>query len=184
MNPYSLKSKSRLLRRAELLFQGLNLTKLFSLHDHCVVCTVHPVLGLSKLKSVDTQKRIHSSTYCQLDVHHRMVQTGTDDTNQLITGVYCCRSRPLLIVPFPLLHTAFHLCRIVGSQGQTLETMMSSDQATGDEVVQRQPVEGPLRTPWTLHSLEDSFGCWISPTRIVASNPHILDIIGGFEPLC
>ena len=127
--------------------------------------------------------RIYSSTYHQLDIRHRMVQTGTNNTNQLMTGIYRRRSRPLLITPVPLLHTAFHLCRVVGSQGQTLKTMASSHRPRGNEVVQRQPVKSPLRTPRTLGSLEDIFGCWISPTRIIASNPRVLDIVGGFEPL-
>ena len=60
---------------------------------------------------------------------------------------------------------------------------MSSNRPAGDEVVQGQPVKGPLGTSQTLRCLEDVFGCWISPTRIVASNPRILDIVGGFEPL-
>ena len=64
-----------------------------------------------------------------------------------------------------------------------LETMTSSHGPRGNEVVQGQPIEGPLRTSQTLCSLEDGFGCWISPTRIVVSNPCVLDIVGGFEPL-
>ena len=59
---------------------------------------------------------------------------------------------------------------------------MSHDQPTGDEVVQGQPFKGLLGITQSLHSLEDGFGCWISPTRIVASSPHILDIVAGFEP--
>ena len=64
-----------------------------------------------------------------------------------------------------------------------LETTVSSHRPTGDEVVQGQPVEGPLQTPWTLHSLEDVFGCRITPTWIVASTSRVLDVVGGFEPL-
>ena len=112
-----------------------------------------------------------------------MVQTGTNNTDQLTTSVYRHQRRPLLIMPVLLLHTVFHLCHIVGSQGQTLETTTSGHGSTGDEVIQGQPIKGPLRTPQTLCSLEDGFGCWISPMRIVASNPRILDIVGGFEPL-
>ena len=127
--------------------------------------------------------QIHSSTYRHLDIRHRMVQPGTNDPHQLMTSINCRQVWPLLIAPVSLLHTVFHLCHIVGSQGQTLEATVSSYRPTGNEVVQRQPIEGPLRTPRTLHGLEDGFGCWISPTRIVASNPCILDIVGGFEPL-
>ena len=36
------------LRRLELLFQGLNPTKLLGLHDHRVVRTVHRVVGLEE----------------------------------------------------------------------------------------------------------------------------------------
>ena len=60
---------------------------------------------------------------------------------------------------------------------------MSHDQPTGDEVVQGQPFKGLLGITQSLHSLEDGFGCWISPMRIVVSNPRILDVVGGFEPL-
>ena len=86
-------------------------------------------------------------------------------------------------MPVPLLRTTFHLCRIVGSQGQTLETTASSYGPAGDEVVQGQPVKGVLRAPWPLHSLEDIFGHWITSPWIVASTSHVLDIVGGFEPL-
>ena len=57
-----------------------------------------------------------------------------------------------------------------------LEMTVSSHRPTGDEVVQGQPVEGPLQTPWTLHSLEDIFGCRITPTWIVASTSRVLDV--------
>ena len=33
-------------RRAELLFQGLDMSKLFGLHDHCIVRMVHCVIRL------------------------------------------------------------------------------------------------------------------------------------------
>ena len=32
--------------RVELLFQGLNTSKLFGLHDHRIVCTVHHIIRL------------------------------------------------------------------------------------------------------------------------------------------
>ena len=41
--------------RAELLFQGLDMTKLFSLHDHRIVRAVHHVIRL-EVKSVDCLK--------------------------------------------------------------------------------------------------------------------------------
>ena len=60
---------------------------------------------------------------------------------------------------------------------------MSSYGPTGNEVIQGQTVESPLRTPWTLCSLEDGLGSRIRSTRIVVSTSHVLDIVGGFEPL-
>ena len=112
-----------------------------------------------------------------------MVQTSTNDTDQLMTGVYRHRRWPLLIAPVPLLHTVLHLCRIIRSQGQTLEATTSSHGSTGDEVVQGQPIKGPLRTTRTLRSLEDVFGYRVDPPRIIASASGVLDIVGGFEPL-
>ena len=43
------------LRGMELLLKGLNPTKLLGLHDHCIVCAVHPILGLLKVKSVKSK---------------------------------------------------------------------------------------------------------------------------------
>ena len=40
-------------RRVELLLQGLDPTELFSLHDHRIVCVVHHIIGLEKVKSVN-----------------------------------------------------------------------------------------------------------------------------------
>ena len=64
-----------------------------------------------------------------------------------------------------------------------LETTASGHGPTGDEVVQQQPVEGLLRTPRPLCSLVNAFSCWIGPMRIIVSTSHVLDIVGGFEPL-
>ena len=93
------------------------------------------------------------------------------------------RHWPLLIAPVPLLHTAFHLCCIIRSQEQTLKATTGSHRSTGDEVIQGQPIEGPLRTTRTLCSLEDIFSHWVGPLRIIASTLGVLDIVGGFEPL-
>ena len=127
--------------------------------------------------------RIYSLTYHQLYIRHRMVQPSTNNTHQLSTGVNRCRPWPLVITLVPFLRTVFHLCHIIGSQGQTLKTVMSSHGPRGDEVVQGQPVEGLLRATRALCSLVNLFSHWIGPTRIVASNPHVLDVVGSFEPL-
>ena len=73
-------------RRLELLLQGLDMTKLLGLHDHHIVHTVHHIIRL-EVKSVDHLKWIHSLTYHGLDICHRMVQTGTNDPNQLTTHI-------------------------------------------------------------------------------------------------
>ena len=46
-------------RRVELLFQGLDMTKLLSLHDHRIVRAVHHIIRL-EVKSVGNQQRIYS----------------------------------------------------------------------------------------------------------------------------
>ena len=112
-----------------------------------------------------------------------MVQTGTNNPHQLTTRINRQRIQPLVVASVPLLRATFHLHRIVGSQGQVLETTTSSHRPRGDEVVQGQPIEGLLRATRSLRSLVDVFGCWISPARIIVSNPRVLDVVGGFEPL-
>ena len=60
---------------------------------------------------------------------------------------------------------------------------MSGHGTSRDKVIQGQAIEGPLRTPWTLHRLIDGFGQRITPTKIIAGTASILDIVAGFEPL-
>ena len=86
-----------------------------------------------------------------------MVQTGTHDPDQLTTRVDRLRVWPLVVASIPLLHASFHLRRVVGSQGQMLETTTSSYRLRRDEVVQRQTIERSEHTPRTLDSLEDQF---------------------------
>ena len=112
-----------------------------------------------------------------------MVQTGTNDPHQLTTRIDRLRVRPLVVAPVPLLRALFHLSRVVGRQGQTLETMTSSHRPGRDEVVQGQTIKGTERTPWTLDSLVDRLGRQISPARIVAGGTSILDIVAALEPL-
>ena len=125
-------------RRMELFFQGLDPTKLFGLHNHHVVRTVHRVVGLEREGQISQyQQRIYSSTDHCLNIRHRMIQTGPDDTDQLLTSVNHSQVWPLAIAPVPLLHASLHLSRIVGCQRQTLETMMSRHRARRNKVVQR-----------------------------------------------
>ena len=64
-----------------------------------------------------------------------------------------------------------------------LETTMSGHRPRGDEVVQRQTIEGTERTPRTLDSLEDRLGRQIDPPRIVVGNASVLDIVATLELL-
>ena len=76
------------LSRVELLLQGLDPTQLFSLHDHHVVCVVYPVFSLTKVVSDGPHKCCTTiATYCHLNIRHGVVQTSTDNTHQLSTGV-------------------------------------------------------------------------------------------------
>ena len=61
-----------------------------------------------------------------------MVQPRTHYPNQLVTDVDCLRVRPLVVTPVPLLRASFHLSRVVGRQGQMLETMMSGHRPRGN----------------------------------------------------
>ena len=106
-----------------------------------------------------------------------MVDPHPDDTNQLTTSVNCPWVWLLVVMPIPLLHALFHLRRIVGSQGQTLQMTMSDHGTSRDKVVQGKRVEGLESTPWTLYRLEDHLRWWIDPFGIVASSPSVLDIV-------
>ena len=112
-----------------------------------------------------------------------MVQPSTNDPHQLTTRVDRLGIRPLVVAPVPLLRASLHLSRVVGSQGQMLETTTSGHRPGSDEVVQRQPVEGSESTPRTLDSLENHLGRWIDPPGIVASNPSVLDVEATLESL-
>ena len=71
----------------ELLLKGLDPAKLLGLHDHHVVHAAHPVLSLSEVNQLNPDSQIHSLTYRHLDIGHGMVQTSTNHTDQLLTGV-------------------------------------------------------------------------------------------------
>ena len=112
-----------------------------------------------------------------------MVNPGADHTDQLLTDVNCLRRSTLIIPPIPLLRAAFHLCRIVGRQGESLEATTSSYGTSRDEVVQGERIKGPESTPWTLHGLIDGFGGGINAVRIVTGGPHVLDVVPRLELL-
>ena len=98
------------------------------------------------------------------------------DVNRLQAGT-------LIIPTIPLLCAAFHLHHIVGRQGKTLEAVASGDGTRGDEVVQRKRIEGPESATRTFDSLVDGFGRRVDAVGIVASSPHVLDVVPRLEPL-
>ena len=54
--------------------------------------------------------------------------------------------------------------------------MTSGHQPRGDKVVQGETIKGTESTPWTLHSLVNHFGRWISPVGIIMGGPSVLDV--------
>ena len=105
-----------------------------------------------------------------------MIKTGPGNANQLTTSVNCPRVWPLVIAPVPLLCALFHLSRIVGCQGQTLETTMSGHRTRGDEVVQQQRIERTECTPWTLDSPVYGLSQRIRRIGIIAGGSDVLDV--------
>ena len=104
-----------------------------------------------------------------------------------MTCVDCPQVWPLVVVSIPLLCAPLHLCRIVGSQGQMLQTTTSRNRTSQDKAVQRESIQGAERASWTLHSLIDNFGQRIRHIRIVMSGSRVLDIVVRlevFETLC
>ena len=112
-----------------------------------------------------------------------MINSSTYDADELTTNVDHLRAGTLIVLTVPLLRAVFHLRRIVGHQGQSLETTTSSDSTRGNEVVQRQRVEGTESATRTFNGLVDSFGRGIDTVGIVASCPHVLDVVPRLELL-
>ena len=112
-----------------------------------------------------------------------MIQTSPDDTDQLSAGVDCPQLRPLVVTSVPFLCAVFHLCSIIGSQGQMLQMTTSCHGASRNKVVQGKRVERPESTPWTLHCLIDRFGQRVQTIGFVASSPHVLDVVLRLELL-
>ena len=113
--------------RVELLLQGLNLAKLFSLHDHCIVCVVHSIFSLLKSISYGNSLEYQYYTYCHLDIGHGMIKTSTNDTDQLLTSVNDFQPWTLVVTLVPFLGAMTHLSGIVGSEGNMLEMAMSGN---------------------------------------------------------
>ena len=110
-----------------------------------------------------------------------MVDPRPNDADQLLTNVDHLQTQTLIVPTIPLLRAVFHLHHVVGCQGQSLEATTSSYSPRGDEVVQRQRVEGPESTSRTLHSLIDRFGRRIDPVGIIMSGLSILDVVLRLE---
>ena len=89
-----------------------------------------------------------------------------------------------MLVPF--LCAASHLRSITGHQRQALETMTSSNQSGGDEVLKGETVEGPLRTSTRLDGIVDIFHRQVGTMRIVTGTVSCLlveDSLVLFEAL-
>ena len=110
-------------------------------------------------------KRIYSSTDRILNIGHGVVNPGTHYTDQLLGHVDRLRTGTLIVPAIPLLSAAFHLCCVVGRQGQTLEVATHSNGTGRNEVVQRQRIEGPETTPRTLDGLINCFNLPVLSVR-------------------
>ena len=112
-----------------------------------------------------------------------MIQPCPDNADQLPRYVDCLRTRTLIIPVIPFMRAVFHLCHVIGHQGQTLKATTCSHSARRNEVVQRQRVEGLESATRTLDSLVDGFGQRIHAMWIVVSGSHILDVEPRLELL-
>ena len=112
-----------------------------------------------------------------------MVDPRPHHPDQLTGDIDRLRAGTLIVLTIPLLRAAFHLCHIVGRQGQSLQATMSGNGTSKNEVVQRQRVQGSLHHPRTLGSLIDNFGRRVDPVGIVAGGPGVLDVVPRLELL-
>ena len=76
-----------------------------------------------------------TATYCHLNISHGVVQTSTNNTDQLLTKINRLRPQTLIVMVIPFLGTSLHLGGIVGSEGETLEMTMSRDWTQCHEVL-------------------------------------------------
>ena len=65
-----------------------------------------------------------------------MIDASAHDTHHLLTEVNSLYTLPLVIPGIPLPNKMLHLSMVVGSKGELLHTMASSDQACNDEVLE------------------------------------------------
>ena len=112
-----------------------------------------------------------------------MIKTGPDDTDQLMTSVDRLQIWPLVITPVLLLRASLHLSRVIGCQGQMLETTTSGHGTGGNEVVQEESIKGMESAPWTLNGLVDCLSRRINRIWIVTSSSGVLDILLPLELL-
>ena len=74
-------------------------------------------------------------TYHHLNIGHGVVQTCTDNTNQLSTGVDDLQTSPLVVMFVPFLGALLHLSSVIRSKGEMLETTTSGNSPHLNEVL-------------------------------------------------
>ena len=75
-------------------------------------------------------------TYHHLNISHGMVKTSPNNTDQLPTEADGFRPCPLVIPAIPFLGTPLHLGGVIGSKGDTLETMTCGNQSRRHEILE------------------------------------------------
>ena len=118
-----------------------------------------------------------------LNIHHQMIETSSNNIDQLVTRINHPRVRPLVVTPVPLLCALLHLSCIVGSQRQVLQVTTSSHGTRRDKVVQGEHIKGAQSASWTLNGLVDRLGRRISHVGIIASGMGVLDVVPPLEDL-
>ena len=130
-----------------------------------------------------TPTKYQYCTYHQLNIGHGMVQTGPDDTHQLMADIHDLQTHPLVVVFVPFLGATTHLCCIVGSKGKALEMTVCRNSPHLNKVLKGKTIEGSFQTTGTLCSLVHVFSARICPARIVTSGTSVLAVVGSFELL-
>ena len=112
-----------------------------------------------------------------------MVNSRPHNTDQLTGNIDRLRRSTLFVPSVPLLRAVSHLRRIVGRQGQALETTASGDGTGKDKIVQGKRFQGTFGHPRTLNGLIHDLRRWIRSAWIVASGAGVLAVIGPLELL-
>ena len=112
-----------------------------------------------------------------------MVKTDTDDTDELTTCINHLCPCSLVVVHVPLLCTVFHLCVVVGSQGQMLQMTTSHNWTQHQEVLEGQLFEGSFGASGILDLIVDSLWDQIGGVWIVMCGASILLVVQGLELL-